>query len=195
MSEPNGSTGLRERIVEAATRLFAAQGYSGTSVRELVEASGCTRPSLYYYFDSKEMLFAELVAHHLQQMERILRDWQERDGALRERTHEAVDRFLDYAHAHPDELRLLRRLDAGLDPHPPQINFASARELHLQLMSETMQQGISAGELRHGVRAEDCAMVLLGALDFQLQAALDTGRWDRGRMHRTLDLVFDGIMA
>jgi len=37
--------------------LFSEKGYEGVSVNELVEAAGITKPTLYYYFGSKEGLF------------------------------------------------------------------------------------------------------------------------------------------
>ena len=38
----------KERILIAAATLFANKGYAGTSVREIVEAAGVTKPTLYY---------------------------------------------------------------------------------------------------------------------------------------------------
>src|SRR4051812_18978222 len=43
-------------IARVAARLFATQGYEATSVRMIVEAAGVTKPTLYYYFGSKEGL-------------------------------------------------------------------------------------------------------------------------------------------
>lgn len=45
---------VRERIIEASTRLFLANGYRGTSVKEITEAAGIGRGTLYWYFKSKE---------------------------------------------------------------------------------------------------------------------------------------------
>ncbi|MBW2208934.1 MAG: helix-turn-helix transcriptional regulator, partial [Deltaproteobacteria bacterium] len=47
----------RAVLLEAATALFAQKGYAGTSVREIVERAGVTKPVLYYYFENKEGLF------------------------------------------------------------------------------------------------------------------------------------------
>ncbi|MCU1456096.1 MAG: DNA-binding transcriptional repressor AcrR [Actinomycetia bacterium] len=47
----------RERIVDAAVRLFSESGTSATSMRDLAEAAGVTVPGLYYHFASK----AELI--------------------------------------------------------------------------------------------------------------------------------------
>lgn len=44
-----------------ASSLFASRGYDAVSVREIVEAAGVTKPSLYYYFNSKEGLARALI--------------------------------------------------------------------------------------------------------------------------------------
>ena len=50
-----------ERLLDAALTLFAEKGYEAASVREIIEATGVTRPVLYYYCSSKEDLFKRLV--------------------------------------------------------------------------------------------------------------------------------------
>ncbi len=47
----------RQRLVETATRLFAARGYEATSVEAVLEEAGVSRGSLYHHFASKEALF------------------------------------------------------------------------------------------------------------------------------------------
>ncbi|WP_294948605.1 TetR/AcrR family transcriptional regulator [Sulfurivirga sp.] len=50
-----------QRILEAATRLFAAEGYAGVSMREIAAAAGIRPASLYNHFDSKAALFLAVV--------------------------------------------------------------------------------------------------------------------------------------
>ena len=52
---------IRERLVEAAVELFTRRGYSATSVREIVEGAGVSKPVLYYHFGSKEGLYLEIA--------------------------------------------------------------------------------------------------------------------------------------
>src|SRR5437763_7281448 len=47
---------VARQIARVAARLFAERGYDATSVREIVEAAGVTKPTLYYHFGSKEGL-------------------------------------------------------------------------------------------------------------------------------------------
>jgi len=50
----------RDRIVEAALRLFAERGTTAVSMRELADAAGVTVPGLYYHFASKADLISEV---------------------------------------------------------------------------------------------------------------------------------------
>jgi AcrR family transcriptional regulator len=50
----------RERILDAALELFVAQGYDGTSLRQIAEQLGVTKAALYYHFESKEDILRAL---------------------------------------------------------------------------------------------------------------------------------------
>lgn len=56
-----------DEAVRAASRLFAAQGYEGTSVDDLVTGLGVHRGSLYKVFGSKRGLYLEALRRHLDQ--------------------------------------------------------------------------------------------------------------------------------
>lgn len=59
--EPNNESSTRDTILAVAARFFAAQGYDGTSIREIVEEAGVTKPALYYYFKNKEDLYKSVI--------------------------------------------------------------------------------------------------------------------------------------
>ena len=50
----------RERILQAAATLFAAQGYAATTMAQIVRALGVTKPFVYYYFRDKQEIFETL---------------------------------------------------------------------------------------------------------------------------------------
>ncbi|UNT00900.1 TetR/AcrR family transcriptional regulator [Streptomyces tubbatahanensis] len=76
--------------MEAATRLFAQQGYDRTSVQEIVEAAGVTKGALYHYFGSKDDLLHEIYS-------RLLRLQQERLDLLAGRQAPVEDRLRQVA--------------------------------------------------------------------------------------------------
>jgi AcrR family transcriptional regulator len=50
-----------ETIMREAKRLFATKGYNGTSMNDIVRASGVSKGAIYNHFDSKENLFMTLL--------------------------------------------------------------------------------------------------------------------------------------
>lgn len=53
-----------ENILSQALMLFSARGYEAVGVQELCDASGITKPTLYYYFGNKEGLLRALIAKY-----------------------------------------------------------------------------------------------------------------------------------
>ena len=51
----------RQKILDKALELFAAQGYNSASVREIAQAVGIKAPSLYNHFPGKQAIFDAIV--------------------------------------------------------------------------------------------------------------------------------------
>ena len=49
---------FREQLCSAATRLFAADGYAGVTLRKLAKEVGCSPMTPYRYFSSKDEILA-----------------------------------------------------------------------------------------------------------------------------------------
>lgn len=64
----------RQAALDAAMERFWRYGYEGTSISDLTEAMGCTAPTLYGLFGSKEQLYREILEHylHLREQRRAL---------------------------------------------------------------------------------------------------------------------------
>ena len=62
-SRPRRLTGneRRRQLFDVALRLFAGRGYESTTMDEIAEAAGVTKPLLYQHFSSKRALYLELV--------------------------------------------------------------------------------------------------------------------------------------
>ena len=59
---------VAEHLARTALGLFARKGYTATSVSEIVIAAGVTKPTLYYYYGSKEQLARKLVVDPLESL-------------------------------------------------------------------------------------------------------------------------------
>ena len=65
MPEP---TSTRDQILDAAEALFAQQGFSATSIKEIATRAGVNSALLYYYFADKETLYKAMLARVIESM-------------------------------------------------------------------------------------------------------------------------------
>ncbi len=68
----NRSNETREKIIEAARKLFSEKGYDGISMEDIAQASGVRKSLIYYYFPSKEILFEEIWIGVIDELENEL---------------------------------------------------------------------------------------------------------------------------
>lgn len=52
---------LRQRIKEVAVEHFNANGYHGTTIRNIAKDVNCSLPMIYYYYKNKKELFDEII--------------------------------------------------------------------------------------------------------------------------------------
>ncbi len=62
MTEIKQSSSTKDRILDAAERLFASRGFSGTSLRDITAEAGANLAAVNYHFQSKDALIVAVVA-------------------------------------------------------------------------------------------------------------------------------------
>jgi AcrR family transcriptional regulator len=67
-----GDDSSRERLIEAAARVFSARGYKGATVSAILADAGLSKGTFYWHFDSKEDLFFALLEERVEQPTRAL---------------------------------------------------------------------------------------------------------------------------
>ena len=165
---------VRGRIIREATRLFAERGYAATSVREIAEAVGVTKPTLYYHFGSKDGLFTALVNHHLG-------CWLDVIAGCLQAPAPVLDRIRAYVAAcfqlHLDDPMVLRFLHQAIQQAGKGAPLVDAKKFHegeVVLLIALLQEGITQGALRpHDPVAG--ALMLLGGVRIRLGATLHGG--------------------
>ncbi|MCP5367509.1 MAG: TetR/AcrR family transcriptional regulator [Hyphomicrobiales bacterium] len=81
----------RDRIVEAADRLFYHQGYEHTSFADIAQAVGISRGNFYYHFKTKDQILDAVIGQRMANTLWMLDCW-ERAGKT------PVDRILGFVH-------------------------------------------------------------------------------------------------
>ncbi|GAA5231666.1 TetR/AcrR family transcriptional regulator [Verticiella sediminum] len=57
-----------DQILRAAVGIFGSRGYERTSLQDIADVVGVTKPALYYYFRDKDTLYARVVVEALRQL-------------------------------------------------------------------------------------------------------------------------------
>jgi AcrR family transcriptional regulator len=93
-------------MLDAAARLFSAQGYEATSMDDIAAACGVTKPMLYAYFGSKEGLHKALVARAGKHVIRAIAELStERDPKAR--MYKAADAMISFVEKYRDSWQLV----------------------------------------------------------------------------------------
>lgn len=61
---------IREELFDVAYNFFIDKGFKSTSIEDLTSSVGIAKSSFYVFFESKEMLYMELLAHEGEQIEK-----------------------------------------------------------------------------------------------------------------------------
>jgi AcrR family transcriptional regulator len=123
-AETGTAVPTRERITDAALRLFSERGTTAVSMREVADAAGVTVPGLYYHFASKADLIRALYQRRSEREPLApLRPAPVRSLIVQQASRE-FDRFV----ADHDFLRLMQRESALGDPDAREVGAALSAE-------------------------------------------------------------------
>jgi AcrR family transcriptional regulator len=152
---------VENEIYEQAIRLFAERGFAGTSLQDIADALGITRPALYYYVKSKDELLAKLAADvaggsAAQITEVAARPDLDAVGKIREIARLNVVRVA----TQPERFRLLIRSEADLSPELSRA-YDTSRRAVLKAVTGVIEDGIRTGRFRP-VDARVAALGVIG---------------------------------
>lgn len=186
---------LRARILAVAVELFADKGYGRTSMREVAQAAGCTKPALYYHFESKEQLFRSTIERCLVGLEPILAQVDLVSGTVRDRLVVLARGVFERLRSDPAPMRLMLVMQTRPDQAQPDFDFARYHQENQALLHALFEEGVRTGEIRPDVDLEDAALALTGALHSRAFLALKGVPAPPDTPDRIVDLLFRGIAA
>ena len=183
----------RERLLETAISLFAQKGYAGTTVREIAQQAGVSKPVLYYYFESKEGLFLSILEQAENLQIRMLTDVLESRGTVLERLLILYRRVYAEVEAHRSLYKMIHGLIFGPPQGTPNYDFTRYHRHMIDAIRKIYNSGISGGEVKKSA-GEEIAYLVLSLIDFCLHMdQVKPQSADPLRPERLLRLAFQGI--
>ena len=137
----------RQRIIANASELFAAKGYHGTTIDEIVQATGIAKGTFYVYFSSKEELLVELmkqlITDTLERIDAELKNKETRDYIARIET-----KGEEFLQLYLEKSELLYMLIGETVGNPRlQVQLIEIYQQLAETVEEDLQAGREAGEI------------------------------------------------
>jgi TetR/AcrR family transcriptional regulator, cholesterol catabolism regulator len=168
-SSPRSRSDLtRERILAAAAATLGARGYSESRLADIAKAAELRPPAVYYYFDSRDDLIAEVM--RVGQV--LVREHVENAIDLLAPSTSPIDRVTAAVEAH---LRVQLELsdfahavtrNAGHVPPPVRETLQRESDAYHELWRTLLHDAETAGQLRADLDPTIARMLVIGALNW-----------------------------
>lgn len=144
---------MAQQLLDVATRLFATNGYDGTSLKAIADEVGIRKPSLLYHYPSKEEL-------RLAVLHRVFTRWNDVLPRILQAATTGEDRFrglvsevIQFFAEEPDRARLLLRemLDR---PDTLREQMSEYVAPWVAIMTDYIERGKEGGRVRPDVDAQ-----------------------------------------
>ena len=154
----------REELTRIAARLFAENGYQGTSLADLAEQLGVQKPSLYHHIDSKEDLLWEVAWEGAEAFHAGL-DAVPAETPASERIRLALRAHLAVVAGQLDIATVFVREWRYLEGDR-RARFVAERRRYEERIRELFREGVEGSELRTDLDVATAALLLLSAANW-----------------------------
>jgi AcrR family transcriptional regulator len=185
-------TRRRCEIFDAAMHLFVEKGFNETSMREIGEAAGVGKSTLYDYFPSKDEILISFVVEEVRQMTAWAEEIIAQELSAAEKLRRILRKHLEYMAA--NKLLFLK-----LTYETQRLSFESQQRIQMHrhayqdMLCDLVREGIRNGE----VRPVNPLMAIRGMFSL-LTSAVYTSRptgSPEEMLMEAFDIIFKGLEA
>jgi len=183
----------RETIVSRAAALFAQRGYVATSMNEVAEACGVSKPSLYHYVTDKHQLLAEIAEGHIARLLSVVADPAHDTPEPEERVRRLIAAFLAVYASSQHEHRVLTEDVRFLEPEEQHRVLEGQRQVVAAFAAAIAS---ARPDLERGILEKPLAMLLFGMMNWMFTWLKPAGPLSHAAMAPVVaDLFFGGLAA
>lgn len=154
----------RENILNTALSLFCTRGYDAVGVQEIVDHAGITKPTLYYYFGSKQGLLKEIVDSNCAALEHMFDEAMHTQGDIPAVLFQVARTYFDFAENHREfYFFMLSQFRSGRETEGFQAVYPQVLNYYRMLVQVFERFSDSLGNMNG--RQELFAVSFMGILD------------------------------
>jgi AcrR family transcriptional regulator len=152
------ATETYDKILFTARNLFMQQGYTATSMRQVAEAAGIGKATIYHHFPDKQSIVMSLVRNNITRMDETLQHVRSVDDP-RLRIQVATQDSVEFLFVAADIMQIVRREVPGVRDQM-QTGFYNFFQEYITLLTDAIQRGKDQGIFRQ-VNPAEAARVLM----------------------------------
>jgi AcrR family transcriptional regulator len=161
------SAQTRERIIAAATVVFARSGFHGAKVADIAEQAGIAYGLVYHYFHNKEDILAAIFTERWAQYVTYLHEVGGMDIGFREQMRRLVHFWVEVYRREPDLMTVM------INEVTRSYEFLESHDIGTVMVAfdtiETMiRKARDRGEIAHGIDPQVASYVVFGAAEMVL---------------------------
>lgn len=153
------------KILQAATQLFAMYGYEAVAVKQITSMAGVNSALISYYFDGKKKLYQKVLTSQVDVFKELINEINSQNIPPLEKLHRYVHALSDFQKDNANAVRLIYR--EILNPQPMLNNFVKDKLYMLHIfMKGLISESIKDGTLRTTITPTHAAFTIEGIILF-----------------------------
>jgi TetR/AcrR family fatty acid metabolism transcriptional regulator len=187
----------RERILDAAVRVFAKKGFHATRVSEVAKAAGVADGTIYLYFQSKDDLLVSLFEHRIERLLTYMDTELPRVASATYKLQRVIELQLGLLEGERDlaeVVTVILRQSTKLMKEYAAPKFTA----YFDAIAKVIAEGQASGELRADISPHLAARAIFGALD-AITMTWALGKAEPGGLSRAsgqvVELVLRGLSS
>lgn len=154
-----------DKILEAATKLFAMDSFAAVSIKQISVASGVNSALISYYFGGKKNLYQEVLYTEAEKFLKLQDKIRQQPGSPLTKLRTYVDGIAEMQQQNPYNIHLIYR--ELMTPQPMFENYVRSKLYRIhQFMTELVEEAIACGEIVADIKATHVAFTLEGIIMF-----------------------------
>lgn len=165
MIDPQRNNVSADKILVAATDLFARENFSAVSIKQIAAASGVNSALISYYFGGKKNLYQEVLYTQADMFLKLQEDIRKTNDIPLRKLSTYVDAIATLQMKHPYSIHLVYR--ELLSAQPMFENYVKNRlyKVH-QFMANLVEEAIERGEISGNIKPTHVAFTIEGMIMF-----------------------------
>ncbi len=187
----------REQVLKAAASLFRRQGYAATTLRQIADDAGIQAGSVYYHFESKDRILAEILDLGIDLVHQTVLDQLAalpEDASGREKFAAALEGHLTGLLQHGEYTSASIRVYGQLPTDLRRSNQARRRK-YSALWDRLLAEAQARGEIRTGADLHLTRLIVLGTINWTVEWFDSSQGTLSDVVRQMVSILSDGLFA